>query len=110
LASLLKSSLYQNNNLRLFRIISFQFQNTPVISNRTWDACEMNPKYPPRLNFFYSVSYFFIKVKIARFKLQGFIFFCPDSNSLGDFSTSQSPEIDVSVREIYGYLDKGLNA
>ena len=76
---------YPNNNLRLFRIISFQFQCTPVGFHRAGDAGEMNPEHPPFFNLFYPVSHFFAEVKMALFKFQGFVFFCADSNGSGDF-------------------------
>ena len=109
-AVLLESSTYRDDNLRLFRIISFQFQNTPVGPRRPRDTGEMNLKFPPCFNLLYPVGHFCAEVKAARFKFQGFVSFRSDFNGCGDFLSRQSPEIDISGRQIDGYLDKGLYA
>ena len=105
----MKSSFYPNNNLRLFRIISFQFQNTPVGPSWARDAGEMNLKQLPWFNLLYPVSHFCAEVKTARFKFQGLASFRPDFNGSGDFLSCQSLEIDVFGREMDGYLNKGPN-
>ena len=109
MAALLNFSPYWDSNLRLFGVIGFQFQDTPVGPRRTRDGGKMNLEYPPCFNLFYPVGQCCAEVKTARFKFQGSVSLCPDSNGSGDFLTCQSPEINVSGGEMDGYLDKGLN-
>jgi len=109
LATLLKFSPYWDSNFGFFGVIGFQFQDTPVGLRRTRDGGKMNLEYPPCFNLFYPVGQSCAEVKTARFKFQGFVSLCPDSNGFGDLSIRLSPEIDVSGRYIDGYLDKGLN-
>ena len=105
-----KSTSDPNGDLRLFRVIGFQFENAMVGFCRARNVGEMDEKYLPLINLFYPVSHLFAEVKKACLKFQGFVSFRPDFNGFGDGLTHSSSKVDLTWRELDGYPDKGLDS